>query len=79
MSCLLCVCCGQASSSVSDSYAEHVLDRTLYHRLGPDYEVHTTFVESGADMLIHTGDLLNVPCAESVEWVRGVLDRSGRS
>jgi 3',5'-cyclic AMP phosphodiesterase CpdA len=34
-------------------------------------------MESGADMLIHTGDLLNVPCAESVEWVRGVLDRSG--
>ena len=41
---------GQASSSVSDEYAEHVLDRTLYSRLGPDYEVVTVFVESGADL-----------------------------
>ena len=41
---------GQASSSVSDDYADYVLDGTLYPRLGPDYEVITAFVESGADM-----------------------------
>ena len=41
---------GQASSSVSDSYVDHVLDKTLYSRLGPDYEVVTAFVESGHDL-----------------------------
>ena len=41
---------GAASSSVSDSYAEAVLDDTLYRRLGPNYEVITAWVESGADM-----------------------------
>ena len=41
---------GACSSSVSDEYAEAVLDTTLYGRLGPDYEVFTAFVESGADM-----------------------------
>ena len=41
---------GQASSSVSDDYVDYVLDGTLYPRLGPDYEVITAFVESGADM-----------------------------
>ena len=29
---------------------EHVIDRTLYNRLGPDYEVVTCFVESGQDL-----------------------------
>jgi hypothetical protein len=41
---------GAASSSVSDTYAEHLLDGVLYQRLGPNYEVVTAFVESGADL-----------------------------
>jgi len=42
---------GAASASVSDEYIEAVLDQTLYRRLGPNYEVISAFVESGADML----------------------------
>ena len=42
---------GEASSSVSDSYIDFVIDRTLYSRVGPDYEVVTAYVESGSDML----------------------------
>ena len=34
-------------------------------------------VDSGADVLIHTGDLLNIPCAESIRYVQSVLERSG--
>ena len=41
---------GAASASVSDEYIEAVLDQTLYRRLGPNYEVISAFVESGADM-----------------------------
>ncbi len=42
---------GAASASVSDEYVEAVLDQTLYRRLGPNYEVISAFIESGADML----------------------------
>ena len=42
---------GEASSSVSDSYIDFVIDGTLYSRVGPDYEVVTAYVESGSDML----------------------------
>ena len=42
---------GAASASVSDTYVEAVLDQTLYQRLGPNYEVISAFIESGADML----------------------------
>ena len=41
---------GRASASVSDEYVSCFLDETLYENLGPDYEVFTAFVQSGADM-----------------------------
>ncbi|KAL1496077.1 hypothetical protein AB1Y20_014704 [Prymnesium parvum] len=41
---------GRASASVSDEYISCFLDETLYEHLGPDYEVFTAFVQSGADM-----------------------------
>lgn len=41
---------GAASASVSDDYVEAVLDGTVYRRLGPNYEVYTAWVESGADL-----------------------------
>ena len=54
---------GQASSSVSDAYVDHVLDRTLYHRLGPDYEVVTAFVESGSDLRkLQAPPMAQMPC-----------------
>lgn len=34
-------------------------------------------VEAGADILVHTGDLLNIPCRETVDFLKGVLERSG--
>jgi hypothetical protein len=34
-------------------------------------------VARGADMVVHTGDLLNLPSAETVAWVAGVVRRSG--
>lgn len=41
---------GAASSSVSGTYIDAVIDGTLHARLGRDYEVVSAFVESGADM-----------------------------
>jgi hypothetical protein len=42
---------GAASSSVSDEYVSAFLDDCVYSHLGPDYEVFSVFVQSGADML----------------------------
>ena len=41
---------GAASSSTSDAYVSSFVDATVYDRLGPDYEVFTVFVTSGADL-----------------------------
>lgn len=41
---------GAASSSTSDAYVSTFVDSTVYRRLGPDYEVFTAFVTSGADL-----------------------------
>ena len=41
---------GAASSSTSDAYVSAFVDATVYERLGPDYEVFTVFVTSGADL-----------------------------
>merc|ERR1740139_1047659 len=41
---------GGAGASVSEQYIEWFLDRCVYATLGPDYEVLSAFIESGADM-----------------------------
>ena len=41
---------GGAGASVSEQYIAWFLDRCVYPCLGPDYEVHSAFIESGADM-----------------------------
>ena len=41
---------GVASASTSSAYVSAFVDSTVYPVLGPDYEVHSVFVSSGADL-----------------------------